>query len=133
MQFTRAVKVCLYLLSGLTSLSQTYATGERTGKTPARIAYEKTVDDAIREPWIKMMKREYDLVTLGTLRVTFSILPDGHIENLRAISNTSTQYFEMATLRVIEHAHIPPIPESLLKTLPGHRIEMEAAFESLSP
>ena len=133
MNFTRAVPVCLCLLGALPCLSQTHATDEHTRTNPALIAYKQTVYEAIGQPWNKMVKREYDLVTMGRLRVTFSILPDGHVENLRSLSNTSSQYFEMATLRVIEHAHIPPIPSSLLKTLPGNRLEMDVIFDKVNP
>ena len=92
------------------------------------MAYEKVVQDLIGQRWYNLMKRNAQVMALGTLHVSFSISPDGRIENLRTISNSPNRNFETASCRLIESARIPPIPLSVLKDLPNHRLQEEISF-----
>ena len=127
-----AVSVGVYLLTSFCCFSEPQSGNEQKSKDPALAAYQKIIFDAIGHRWYDIMNREADLITLGVLHVSFSVLPDGHVKNIRTISNTANQHFETASRRAIIEARIPPIPSSLLKTLPGHRMDCDIAFKTFA-
>jgi len=90
--------------------------------------YKKLLEDAIGSRWYYYIKLKADLATIGTTSVTFSILPDGSIENLRVTENTTTEASASIALRSIQETKFPPIPEDLLPTLPDGRFTMEESF-----
>jgi outer membrane biosynthesis protein TonB len=74
------------------------------------------------------MKTKADLVSIGTTSVTFEILADGSIKNLRVTENTTTEATASMALRSIQETKFPPIPDDLLATLPEGRFTMEETF-----
>ena len=53
--------------------------------------YNKAVHVAISPKWNTYIREHMDLITLGTVRVRFFITPNGKVEDIRLLSNTSTE------------------------------------------
>jgi outer membrane biosynthesis protein TonB len=90
--------------------------------------YKKLLEDAVGSRWYYYMKAKADLVSIGTTSVTFDILADGSIKNLRVTENTTTEATASMALRSIQETKFPPIPDDLLATLPEGRFTMEESF-----
>jgi outer membrane biosynthesis protein TonB len=90
--------------------------------------YKKLLEDAVGSRWYYYMKTKADLVSIGTTSVTFEILADGSIQNLRVTENTTTEATASMALRSIQETKFPPIPDDLLATLPEGRFTMEETF-----
>ena len=98
-------------------------------KTAAWRAYEKAVYDAIGPRWRQLMELNGDLAKPGTVRFTFSIMPNGHVEKIKTLENTSNDAGLSLARRAIDEVRIPPIPPVVLKELPNHRFVDEASFK----
>lgn len=94
--------------------------------------YEKLVYAAIKPQWEQQVSLKGDLVDIGTVRVSFFVRADGHAEVVKILSNTSNEALVMVVIASLRRAHIPPIPESLLKHLPNRRLDLEIPF-TLNP
>lgn len=90
--------------------------------------YKKLLEDAVGSRWYYYVKAKSDLVSIGTTSVTFQIMPDGSIQNLRITENTANEASASVALRSIEETKLPPIPEDLLGALPEGRFTMEESF-----
>lgn len=90
--------------------------------------YRKLLEDAVGSRWYYYVKAKSDLISIGTTSVTFEILPDGSVGNLRVTGNTANEASASVALRSIQETKLPPIPEELLATLPGGRFTMEESF-----
>ena len=90
--------------------------------------YKKLLEDAIGSRWYYYIKAKGDLVSIGTTSVTFEILADGSVKNLRMTENTTTEATASIALRSIQETKFPPIPEDLLSALPEGRFTMEESF-----
>ncbi len=90
--------------------------------------YKKLIEDAIGSRWYYYVNAKGDLVSIGTTAVTFEIMPDGKINNLRITENTTTEASASIALRSIQETKFPPIPDELLPTLPDGRFTMEESF-----
>ncbi|MEO8044686.1 MAG: energy transducer TonB [Spartobacteria bacterium] len=90
--------------------------------------YRKLLEDAIGSRWYYHVKAKSDLVSIGTTAVTFEIMPDGSVDNLRVTENTGNEASASVALRSIQETKLPAIPEELLATLPGGRFTMEESF-----
>ncbi len=90
--------------------------------------YRKMLEDAVESRWYYYVKAKSDLISIGTTSVTFEILPDGSVGNLRVTGNTGNEASASVALRSIQETKLPPIPEELLATLPGGRFTMEESF-----
>ncbi len=90
--------------------------------------YQKIIYDAIGSRWLYYTKKQMDLVSIGTARVTFSIDRDGHVANLKMLSNSSNEAFANVCLESIQQAKAPPIPEDVVDVLPPEGLEFEIGF-----
>ncbi|MEO8439484.1 MAG: hypothetical protein ABI540_04605 [Spartobacteria bacterium] len=90
--------------------------------------YKKLLEDAIGSRWYYYTKAKIDLISIGTTSVTFEILGDGTVRNLRMTENTANEAAASIALRSIQETKFPPIPEDLLATLPEGRFTMEESF-----
>ncbi len=90
--------------------------------------YKKLLEDAIGSRWYYYVSAKADLVSIGTTSVTFDILSDGTIKDLRVIENTTTESCASIALRSIQETKFPPIPDDLLATLPQGHFTMEESF-----
>jgi outer membrane biosynthesis protein TonB len=95
--------------------------------TPAG-RYKKLLEDAIGSRWYHYTAAKIDLISIGTTSVTFEILADGSVRNLRMTENTANEASASIALRSIQETKFPPIPEDLLAILPEGRFTMEESF-----
>ena len=90
--------------------------------------YKKLLEDAIGSRWYHYTAAKVDLISIGTTSITFEVLPDGSVANLRMTENTANEVSASIALRSIQETKFPPIPEELLNALPGGRFTMEESF-----
>ncbi|HEY2800733.1 MAG TPA: hypothetical protein VGI85_09075 [Chthoniobacterales bacterium] len=90
--------------------------------------YKKQIEDAIGSRWYYYIGERMDLASIGTTAVSFDILADGTIKNLRVTENTTTEATASIALRSVEETKFPPIPDDLLPTLPEGHFTMEETF-----
>jgi len=90
--------------------------------------YKKLLEDAIGSRWYHYTAEKVDLISIGTTSVTFEILADGTVQNLRMTENTGNEASASIALRSIQETKFPPIPEDLLAALPQGRFTMEESF-----
>ena len=90
--------------------------------------YKKLLEDAIGSRWYYYTGAKVDLISIGTTSVTFEILADGSVTNLRITENTANEASASIALRSIQETKFPPIPEDLLGALPDGRFTMEESF-----
>ena len=90
--------------------------------------YKKLLEDAIGSRWYYYIAAKGDLISIGTTAVTFEILADGSIKDLRITENTTTEATASIALRSVQETTFPPIPDDLVATLPDGHFTMEESF-----
>ncbi|MGI8889809.1 MAG: hypothetical protein ACR2G0_03370 [Chthoniobacterales bacterium] len=90
--------------------------------------YKKLLEDAIGSRWYYYTASKSDLISIGTTSVTFLVMADGKVKNLRMTENTANEASASIALRSIQETKFPPIPEDLLATLPEGHFTMEESF-----
>ena len=95
--------------------------------TPAG-RYKKLLEDAIGSRWYYSIAARGDLMSIGTTAVTFEVMADGSVKNLRVTENTTTEACASIALRSIQDTKFPRIPDELLATLPDGHFTMEESF-----
>jgi outer membrane biosynthesis protein TonB len=87
--------------------------------------YQKIVADSIGSRWYTYVDQKRDLINIGTLRLRFVIDPSGRVKNLKVTENSSNEAFASVCVQSVLEAHLPPIPEDVVKTLPPEGMEVE--------
>jgi outer membrane biosynthesis protein TonB len=90
--------------------------------------YKKQLEDAIGSRWYHYCSSMSDLASIGSTTLTFEILPDGTVANLRMTENTGNESSASIALRSVQESKFPPIPDDLLPTLPEGHFTMEESF-----
>jgi outer membrane biosynthesis protein TonB len=94
----------------------------------ALMAYTKKIMSAIGPLWYRAVDRNRDYLSPGTARPTFRITPEGRVENLRLVSNTSNQFLAEASAQSIRQAKLPAIPKTVLKEAGQNWIDFSLPF-----
>jgi outer membrane biosynthesis protein TonB len=68
------------------------------------------------------------LVSIGTLRLVFSVDRSGHVANLKIVENSSNESFANVCLQSVLEIQLPPIPEDVADTLPAEGLDEEMSF-----
>ncbi len=92
--------------------------------------FEKAVSDAVGSRWYYYVRERSDVISVGTVQIKFYILPDGRVEDVRVIRNSSNEGLASASLQSILDAEIPPMPEELSSVSPDGRMEFTMSFTS---
>ena len=87
--------------------------------------YQKIVADSIGSRWYTFVEQKRDLITIGTLRLGFTIDPSGRVKKLKIAENTSNEAFANVCVQAVLEAHLPPIPEDVVTTLPPDGLEVD--------
>jgi outer membrane biosynthesis protein TonB len=87
--------------------------------------YQKIVADSIGSRWYTYVDQKRDLINIGTLRLRFVIDPSGRVKNLKVTENSSNEAFASVCVQSVMEAHLPPIPDDVVKTLPPEGLEVE--------
>jgi outer membrane biosynthesis protein TonB len=92
--------------------------------------YQKLVYDAIGSRWYSYMASSGDLVSIGTVRVTFWVDRSGRVKpgSLKVRENSSNETFANVCLQSIMEIQLPPIPQEVASTLPSEGLEQEINF-----
>jgi outer membrane biosynthesis protein TonB len=90
--------------------------------------YQKAVSDAIGSRWYHYMNSKMDLISIGTAHIEAEVDAQGHLQNLRVVSNNANEAFANICLQSFQEAHIPPIPPDLIATLPDGRMHVDFSF-----
>ena len=120
----QAQKEATLITGGLTSRgpSAVNAVGTPLGR------YRKAVSDAIGSRWYYYIDKKRDLVSIGTVRIAAEVDAQGHVQNLRVVSNSANEAFANICLQSFQEAHIPPIPSELITTMPEGRMPVDFSF-----
>jgi outer membrane biosynthesis protein TonB len=87
--------------------------------------YQKIVADSIGSRWYTYVDQKRDLINIGTLRLSFVIDPSGRVKNLKVTANSSNEAFASVCVQSVLEAHLPPIPEEVVNTLPPEGLEVD--------
>jgi outer membrane biosynthesis protein TonB len=87
--------------------------------------YQKIVADSIGSRWYTYVDQKRDLISIGTLRLSFVIDRSGRVKNIKIDANSSNQAFASVCLQSVMEAHLPPIPEDVAQSLPPDGLEVE--------
>jgi TonB family protein len=68
--------------------------------------------------WLRLVSAHANDLALGTAKVSFHILPDGRVTNLRLTSNTGNAALANLALETVRKTRLGPLPSTLLPTLP---------------
>jgi hypothetical protein len=90
--------------------------------------YQKTLYDAVGSRWYYYVAKQGDLVSIGTLRLVFSVDRSGREKNLKIVENTSNESFANVCLQSVLEMQLPPIPEDLANSLPSEGLDAEMSF-----
>jgi outer membrane biosynthesis protein TonB len=115
---------------------ETRITGRITNRGPSAVnavgtplgRYQKAVSDAIGSRWYYYMNSKMDLASIGTAHIYAEVDAQGHLQNLRVVSNNANEAFANICLQSFQDAHIPPIPPDLIATLPQGRLPLDFSF-----
>jgi len=92
--------------------------------------YKKAVSDAIGSRWYYYYEKRRDLVGIGTALISADVDAEGHVQNLRVVSNDANETFAGICLQSFQEARIPPIPPVLIETLPDGMLHVDFSFTS---
>jgi outer membrane biosynthesis protein TonB len=117
---------------------ETRITGRLTNRGPSSVnavgtplgRYQKAISDAIGSRWYYYMNKKMDLVSIGTAHLEAELDAQGHVKELRVVSNNANEAFANICLQSFQEAHIPPIPPDLIATLPDGRMHIDFSFTS---
>lgn len=117
---------------------ETRITGRLTNRGPSSVnavgtplgRYQKAVSDAIGSRWYYYMNSKMDLASIGTANIQAEVDAEGHVQNLRVVSNNANEAFANICLQSFQEARIPPIPSDLIATLPEGRMPVDFFFTS---
>ena len=87
--------------------------------------YQKIVSDSIGSRWYTYVEQKRDLISIGTLRLQFVVDPSGRVKNLKVTENSSNEAFASVCVQSVMEAHLPPIPEDVVKSLPPEGLEVD--------
>ena len=94
--------------------------------------YKKQVSDAIGSRWYYYVNDAIGLLAVGTVELRFTVTPEGKVEKVEVLRNSSNESFASTSVRAVVDAEIPPIPEQILPMLPGGKIEVDFTFTILT-
>src|SRR6266480_3674082 len=81
--------------------------------------YQKIVADSIGSRWYTYVDQKRDLINIGTLRLGFVVDRSGRVKNLKVTENSSNEAFASVCVQSVLEAHLSPIPEDLVHSLPS--------------
>lgn len=90
--------------------------------------YQKLLYDAVGSRWYFYIEKQRDLVSIGTVRVRFSVDRTGRVKNLKVVENTSNESFANVCLQSVLEVQLPPIPEDVAGAIPGEGLETDMNF-----
>jgi outer membrane biosynthesis protein TonB len=90
--------------------------------------FEKAVQDAVGSRWYYYVRERGDLINIGTVEIRFYVRPDGKVEDVHVVRNSSNETLASTSLQSIIEADIPPMPAELAPLLTADRMEFMMSF-----
>lgn len=90
--------------------------------------FQKAVQDAVGSRWYYYVRERGDLINIGTVEIRFYVRPDGKVEDVKVLRNSSNETLASTSLQSIIEADIPPMPEDLVPMFSGERMEFTMSF-----
>lgn len=90
--------------------------------------YKKMLSDAIGSRWYYYVRNDMGLLSIGTVIIRFVVRPDGKVEGVQVISNSSNETFATTSIRSIIEAEIPAIPPEVASVIAGGKLEVDYTF-----
>src|SRR5271157_3922252 len=90
--------------------------------------FEKAVQDANGSKLYYYVRERSDLINIGTVQIKFYVRPDGKVEDVKVLRNSSNETLASTSLQSIIEANIPPMPDELSPLLSGDRMEFTMSF-----
>ncbi len=90
--------------------------------------YQKILYDSVGSRWYYYVSKQGDLVSIGTLRLVFSVDRSGRVTNLKIVENTSNESFANVCLQSVLEMQLPPIPDDVASSLPSEGLDEEMSF-----
>jgi outer membrane biosynthesis protein TonB len=90
--------------------------------------YQKLLYDAVGSRWYYYVNKQRDLISIGTLRLVFSVGRDGKPKNLKVVANSSNESFANVCLQSVLEIELPPLPEDVASSLPPEGLDEEMSF-----
>jgi outer membrane biosynthesis protein TonB len=90
--------------------------------------YQKMLYDAVGSRWYYYVNKQRDLISIGTLRLVFSLDRDGKPKNLKVVANSSNESFANVCLQSVLEIELPPMPDDVADTLPPDGLDEEMSF-----
>jgi hypothetical protein len=82
------------------------------------------LNDSIGARWYRAVENNVNDLAVGTVRCSFRLSPDGRVENLKVVSNTSNSLLADISVRAIKDAKLPRVPKNVLKEQGHNWMEM---------
>ncbi|MCX7868560.1 MAG: TonB family protein [Terrimicrobiaceae bacterium] len=95
-------------------------------------SYKKQISDAIGSRWYYYVNQAVGLLNPGTVEIRFVVRPDGGVERVQVLRNSSNESFASTSVRAVMDAEIPPIPDDVRPMLQEESIEVDFTFTILS-
>lgn len=111
----------------LAALTACQSTPPLTPDAPPK-AYEKEVLRRMKAVWNRVASEHIHSLRPGTAKFHFKILPDGHISEVKMVSNSGNDALAAVARRTIEETSIPPMPRATLAELPHRYIPADCDF-----
>ena len=83
---------------------------------------------AIDARWYAKVEQRRDILSVVTTHVSFLVLADGKVKNIKIISNTANQVVANTSIDAIVGAKLPAIPQEILKQIKQDWIDFEIPF-----
>ncbi|MEP7070990.1 MAG: hypothetical protein ABI839_01250 [Verrucomicrobiota bacterium] len=90
--------------------------------------YSKSLHDAVGSRWYMYVEKQRDLISIGTVRLHFSVDRRGRVTNLRLVSNTSNESFAGVCLQSLQEVKLPPLPQEVVDALPPEGLDEDLSF-----
>jgi outer membrane biosynthesis protein TonB len=87
--------------------------------------YQKIVADSIGSRWYTYVEEKRDLISIGTLRLSFVVDRSGRVKDIKINENSSNEAFASVCVQSVLEAHLPPIPDEVAQSLPPDGLEIE--------
>jgi TonB family protein len=105
------------LLAALLFASFSCDATPQVDSTSALRVYAADFRQRMGNMWLRLVSAHANDLVLGTAKVSFHILPDGRVTNLRLTSNTGNAALAKVALETVRKTRLGPLPSCLLPTL----------------
>src|SRR5437763_663954 len=90
--------------------------------------YEKEVTTRMQATWLGLARERVDSLSVGTARVLFKVSSEGHVSELKVVSNSGNQSLATVALLTVQRTVLPPIPRAALAELPQGNMPGDCTF-----